>query len=259
MCTYGRFLCVERALNCFLSQTYPEKELIIFNTDIEQPYVDHGCVLGSLGVLIVNNGTDMETGQPYKNVGAIRRDALRFAGGTHVVTWDDDDIFLPHFMRQAVDRMAETRLPAFKPQKSFFYSGNHLRLVSNTLEASVVASIDKVREYGYHLETGKEGLAWYTKLRDNREMDEHDNHFIPSYCFNWNDGGEMLAPHKQSGDIDNPENFENHKRASTDRVGGRRLSIWNEEKMGGVYRPYLDFIEEHAADFPPGLADRYGL
>jgi len=37
MCTYGRFSCVERAMNCFLQQTYPNKELIIFNTDADSP------------------------------------------------------------------------------------------------------------------------------------------------------------------------------------------------------------------------------
>ena len=35
MCTYRRFKCVERAMNCFISQTYPNKELIIFNTDTD--------------------------------------------------------------------------------------------------------------------------------------------------------------------------------------------------------------------------------
>jgi hypothetical protein len=76
-----------------------------------------------------------------------------FATGDYVVTWDDDDIFLPHFMQQAMDRMNETKLPSFKPAMSFFYSGGNLRLVANTLEASVVASAQKVREYGYLLES----------------------------------------------------------------------------------------------------------
>ena len=41
MCTYGRFSCVERAMNCFLQQTHQNKELIIFNTDVESPYFDN--------------------------------------------------------------------------------------------------------------------------------------------------------------------------------------------------------------------------
>jgi glycosyltransferase involved in cell wall biosynthesis len=239
-CTYGRFKCVERVMNCFLAQDYSNKELIIYNTDTDSPY-DVGQSIHS--ITIVNRSIDSVTNEPYTNVGAIRRDALMFATGDYVVTWDDDDIFLPHFMSQAINRMAETGLPSFKPEKSFFYSGDNLRLVMNTLEASVVASIDLVRKYGYLLETGKEGLAWYTKMRDNKELDEHDTNYIPSYCFNWNDGQEMNAPHKQSGDIDNPNNFNNHKEASKDVVDGRKLQVYSQEQLNEVFKPYFDFIQ----------------
>jgi glycosyltransferase involved in cell wall biosynthesis len=238
-CTYGRFKCVERAMNCFLAQDYPNKELIIYNTDTDSPY---DVSQSTHSITIVNRSIDSITNEPYTNVGAIRRDALMFATGDYVVTFDDDDIFLPHFMSQAINRMAETGLPSFKPEKSFFYSGGNLRLVMNTLEASVVASIDLVRKYGYLLETGKEGLSWYTQMRDNKELDEHDTNYIPSYCFNWNDGQEMNAPHKQSGDIDNPNNFKNHKEASKDTVDGRKLQVYSEEQLNEVFKPYFDFI-----------------
>ena len=264
MCTYGRFNCVERAMNCFLAQTYPNKELIIYNTDIESSYQNELFYVAleisdieKYNIKIINNNIDKLTNQEYTNVGAIRRDALMFADGDYVVTWDDDDIFLPHFMQQAIDRMNETKLPSFKPAMSFFYSGNNLRLVQNTLEASIVASINKVREYGYLLETGKEGLAWYTKMRDNKELDEHDNIFVPSYCFNWNDGDIMEAPHKQSGDIDNPENFNNHKAQSLDRVNDRSLSIYSEEKLRETYKPYYNYIRANVEDFPLDLVSKY--
>lgn len=257
MCTYGRFSCVERAMNCFLQQTYPNKELIIFNTDIDSPYQDNRCELLPHGILIINCNKDSITKEPYTNVGAIRRDALMFATGDYVVTWDDDDVFLPHFMEQAVDRMNETGLPFFKPEQSFFYSGNNLRLVMNTLEASVVGDRLKVREYGYLLETGKEGLGWYTKARDNKELNEHDKHYIPSYCFNWNDGQEMKAPHKQSGDIDNPNNFENHKNQSLDKVDGRALSIWDCEKINEMYKPYRDYLHINKEKLDSELFKKY--
>jgi len=259
MCTYGRFTCVERAMNCFLQQTYPNKRLVIYNTDTESRYIKSDFFTEKR-ILVWDSNQDLVTGLHYTNVGAIRRDALNLVGdylGGYVVTWDDDDLWMPWFMEQAVDRMQETGLPSFKPEMSFFYSGNNLRLVRNTLEASIVASIEKVREYGYLLETGKEGLGWYTKMRDNRELDEHDKNYLPSYCFNWNDGYEMNAPHKQSGDIDNPNNFNNHKEASRDAVNGRELSIYTEEKMRETYKPYFDFIREHEADFPSHLVEKY--
>ena len=262
MCTYGRFKCVERAMNCFLAQDYPNKELIIYNTDTSSPYILNTNIKPNVGqssfaITIVNCQNDSITQKPYTNVGAIRRDALMFATGDYVVTWDDDDIFLPHFMSQSINRMAETGLPSFKPEKSFFYSGDNLRLVMNTLEASVVASMDLVRKYGYLLETGKEGLAWYTKMRDNKQLDEHDTYYIPSYCFNWNDGDIMEAPHKQSGDIDNPENFNNHKAQSLDRVNDRSLSIYSEEKLRETYKPYYNYIRANVEDFPLDLVSKY--
>jgi glycosyltransferase involved in cell wall biosynthesis len=256
-CTYGRFECVQRVINCFIAQDYPNKELIVYNTDEENPYVDYDCRLLPYNIVIINRGIDFITKEPYTNVGAIRRDALQFAEGDYVVTWDDDDIFLPHFMRQGIDRIKETGLPSFKPQMSFFYSGDYLRLVRNTLEASVIVDINKVREYGYLLHSGKEGLGWYTKLRDNKELNENDNYYIPSYCFNWNDGRQMKAPHKQSGDIDNPKNFENHKIHSQDKVNGRKIEIFDEERIAEVYKPYFTFISNHIDDFPAELVEKY--
>jgi hypothetical protein len=36
--TYRRFTCVQRVLTQYYAQSYPNKELIIFNTDEEYPY-----------------------------------------------------------------------------------------------------------------------------------------------------------------------------------------------------------------------------
>lgn len=258
MCTFRRFKCVERAMNCFLQQTHENKELIIYNTDVEFPYITNQEDLLQRNIKIINQNIDQETGQPYTNVGAIRRDALKFATGDYVVTWDDDDIWLEFFMQQAIDRMAETGLPSFKPEKSFFYSGNHLRLVKNTLEASVVASVEKVREYGYFLDTGREGLSWYTKMRDNKELNEHDSYCIPAYCFNWQDGQEMNAPHKQSGDINNPDNFKNHIKQSCDKVDFRELKIYSRETMkDAVLSEYYTWLFDNESMFDEKLVEKY--
>lgn len=257
MCTYRRFSCVERSINCFLKQTYPNKELIIYNTDVYDKYLDNNCKLAPHSILIINNDKDFHTKEQYTNVGAIRRDALTFAGGDYVVTWDDDDIYMPWFMQQAMDRLHETRKPSFKPAYSWFNQGNLLQLVRNTMEASVVAEISKIREYGYLLETGKEGLSWYVTMRNKRELDELDTYCIPAYCFNWGDGIEMKAIHKQSGDINNPQNFENHKIASIDGVSGREIRIYTDEEMGQIYAPYLEYLIENQNNMHKNLLLKY--
>lgn len=257
MCTYRRFKCVERAMNCFLAQDYPNKELIIYNTDVENPIDHYGAFYVSSDIVVVNSNTDSVTNEAYTNVGAIRRDALTWATGDYVITWDDDDIFLPHFMRQGIDKIHATGLPSFKPAESFFYSGDNLRLVRNTMEASVIADIKKVREYGYLLETGSEGLGWYTKMRDNKELNENDTDCIPSYCFNWNDGDAMDAPHKQSGDIDNPNNFENHKKASNDIAPHKLLEVYTEQQMREIYADYYLYLDENQRNFDADLLLKY--
>lgn len=255
-CTYGRFSFVERVINYFLAQTYPNKEMVLYNTH-EDPYTDAECKLLPRGILIINNSIDFITKKPYNNVGAIRRDALTFADGDYVITFDDDDAFLPYFMQQAIDRMETTGKPFFKPDKSFFYSGDNLRLVKNTMEASVVGSAEKVREYGYLLDTGREGLGWYTKARDNGELDENDEYCIPSYCFDWQTNPNGGYVHRQSGDIDNPNNFENHKSHTTDFVAGREIRIWSREELIESYMPYNEYLTNYKILFPVELFERY--
>jgi len=258
MCTYGRFSFVERQMNCFLNQTYPNKELIIFNTDIDSPYTHETREeLVKKNVLIINNNTDYITSKPYTNVGAIRRDALTHAKGDYYICFDDDDVHLPWFMEQGIDRIIETGKPFFKPERSFFYSGGNLRLTKNTLEASVLCDMAKTREYGFLLETGKEGLGWYTKARDNKELDENDSYYIPAYCFDWNSNPTNSYQHRQSGDIDNPSNFDNHKANCVDRVENRKLNIYDDKKIREIYQPYFDYLETNIADFPSELYKRY--
>jgi hypothetical protein len=248
----------------FLAQDYGgEAELIIFNTDEEFPYKDQAKVflrselsLSNLSVKIVNNGIDYETKLPYTNVGAIRRDALTHATGDYYICWDDDDVFLDWFMRQSIQRMKETGLPSFKPAKSMFHCNNEIHLVRNTLEASICSDIKLIRKYGFGLVTALEGLSWYTAMRDNKELDENDSKYIPHYCFNWNDGAALNAGHKQSGDPDNPNNFDNHKKASTDYVNNN-LRIYSKEEMDVIYKPYLDFLNENRSKFDEKLFEKY--
>ena len=237
--TYGRFTCVERIVAQYHAQTYPHKELVIFNTDEEHPY--------SLGfddpsIIIVNNGKNYETGEPYQNRGQICRDAVTHATGDYFMLADDDDIYLPWHLEQAVDGIKENGRDAWKPEMSFFATQQNLTLVMNTLEASVIVKMNRIREIGFRSDiTGYEGLSWYTKLRDERQLDEHNKDYIPSYCFNWSDPAE-IAGHKQSGSIGSPNNFENHKNASTD-YAKRPLEKLSEEEIDKVYEKYYDWFK----------------
>ena len=254
VCTsYRRFTCVERIVAQFHAQTYPNKELIIFNTDEEYPY--------SLGfedssIIIVNNGINYQTGTPYENRGQICRDAVTHATGDYFMLADDDDIYLPWHMQQAVDGIESNGKDAWKPEQSFFATPNKVQMCMNTLEASVIVKMERIREIGFRSDiTGYEGLSWYTQLRDEKHLDEHNKYYVPSYCFNWSDPHE-IAGHKQSGAIGSPNNFENHKEASKD-YAKRPLEKLHEEKLRETYKPYYHFLRQHVEDFPLELVSKY--
>lgn len=251
--TYRRFYCVRRIVAQYNAQTYKNKELIIFNTDEEYPY-ELGYEDSS--IKIINNNIDYITGKPYTNRGDICRDAVTHATGDYFMLADDDDIYLPWHLEQAVNGIEELGKDAWKPEKSFYAATNKLELSMNTLEASVIVKMNRIREIGFRNDlTGYEGLSWYTKLRDEYQLDEHNKKFLSSYCFNWSDPNDV-AGHKQSGDIDNVNNFENHKNASYDYAKSLLLPISGEE-LQDVYKKYFDFIRNNESAFDSYSYEKY--
>jgi hypothetical protein len=207
-------------------------------------------------ITIVNNATDYLTGEPYKNRGQICRDAVTHATGDYFMLADDDDVYLPWHIQQAVEGIEELGTDAWKPEYSFFAAPGKVELVMNTMEAAVIVKMDRIREIGFRSDlTGYEGLSWYTQLRDEKHLDEHNKNYLPSYCFNWSDPGEV-AGHKQSGDINNPDNFENHKNASGDYCTGFLTTLTNAE-LQLFYKPYYEFIVNNPDQINQEYKERY--
>jgi hypothetical protein len=73
------------------------------------------------------------------------------------------------------------------------------------------------------------------------QLKEIHDKYIPSYCFNWSDPAEV-AGHKQSGDINNPDNFENHKQSSGDYCTGPLFPL-DKTELDIVYQKYYDFLK----------------
>ncbi len=250
--TYRRFTCVERIVAQYHAQSYPNKELIIFNTDEEYPY--------SLGfeddsIIIVNNNMNYQNGFDYENRGQICRDAVTHTTGDYFMLADDDDIYLPWHMQQAVEGIEEIQTDAWKPEQSFFAGHDGVHMVMNTLEASVIVKMERIKEIGFRSDlTGYEGLSWYTKLRDEKQLNEHNKNYVPSYCFNWSDPHEV-AGHKQSGDINNPDNFKNHKLASRDYA--ERPLLKDVVNLDEVYKKYYDYLRDTKSQFNQEYYKRY--
>jgi hypothetical protein len=62
-----------------------------------------------------------------------------------------------------------------------------------------------------------------------------------------------MSGHKQSGDINNPNNFENHKLASTDYVSGP-LTL---KDLNPDYDKYYEFLKNNLSNFNQDYYDRY--
>jgi hypothetical protein len=249
--TFRRFTCVERIIAQYHAQTYPSKELIIFNTDVEHP-----MTLGFEDdtIILVNNNIDYETNLPYQNRGQICRDAVKHATGDYFMLADDDDIYLPWHLQQAVDGIEENGKDAWKPEASFFATRNEIRIAKNTLEASVIVKMNRIREIGFREDkTGYEGLSWYNVLKDEGNLDERNKQYVPSYCFNWGDPPE-LAGHKQSGDINNPNNFENHKEKSNDYA---KRPLQRNFDVSATYEPYYKILRNFAPLFSQNHFEKY--
>jgi glycosyltransferase involved in cell wall biosynthesis len=253
--TFRRYRCVERIIEQYLQQDYRNSELIIFNTDEQNPFSLDSSLEHS-NIVVVNNGIDYETGLAYTNRGSICRDAVTHATGDYFMLADDDDIYLPWHFRQAVEGITSNGKDSWKPEESFFATHHKLEMVRNTMEASVIVKMARIKEIGFRTDlTGYEGLSWYTKLRDEGQLNEHTKEYIPSYCFNWSDPSE-LAGHKQSGDIDNPENFNNHKLGSND-ISNKPLNRCGLQIITECYSKYYNYLRSHAERFDPVLWDKY--
>lgn len=216
MPTYRRFTCVERSIACFLSQqTELETELIICNTDVDNPLEldDTFSLEDKNKIKIYNSNIDLETSNQYNSTGAIRRDGVSRSTGNLYITWDDDDIFLPWNIQQCYNGLIRTQARAWKPHKSIMWWREHPTLEHNFLEATIMMYIE---EAIFTQNSGLENLNWYNRLEQNKTL-VSDTYSIPAYCYYWKDPKE-IGGHKQGNaeDIEKPNNFQIHMENSKD-------------------------------------------
>ena len=259
MTTYRRFSCVERSIAMFLAQDYHNKELIIYNTDVEHPLsLDASFKSHQHLIKIINNNIDMETKKPYTGVGAIRRDARLFADGEYFITWDDDDVFFPWNITQCVHGINKKRKLAWKPLHSMMKMVNAAPVIKyNYFEASVIADMEAVAHHGYNLDkTGGEHMKWFKAIKERGEMME-DADAVPGYCFYWSDPPDV-AGHKQSNlaEYNRADNFARHKLMTTDHAK-RAFKLTNFMKdYPHMWSEFQDVFSELQRS-KPELFDRY--
>ncbi len=103
MLTYNRLNLIEDSINCFLSQIYDNKELVIVNSGGTAYFTQVQAIINTFNV---NNIKHIYVNKDDKKIGDLRNIAIQNASGDYLCTWDDDDIFSrqrlkaqAHFMR----------------------------------------------------------------------------------------------------------------------------------------------------------------
>jgi glycosyltransferase involved in cell wall biosynthesis len=105
---------IEEAIESFLRQTYPNKELIVFNDCPGQE-----LVCDAPGVRVVN------VSERFPTLGNKLNAAINLARGELLAPWEDDDISLPWRLSLSVERLGDADY--FNPQRYWYWDGDRLR------------------------------------------------------------------------------------------------------------------------------------
>jgi hypothetical protein len=101
------------------------------------------------------------------------------------------------------------------------------------MEAAVLVDIEELKKYGFDHESGSEHTPWRHGLRDNGELVENiDVTPYESYAYVW---GAEASPHKTSGHLGQPNNFEVHKEKSTDFGEGQKLTFVSPKQVERLF------------------------
>jgi len=110
--TYKRTHLLEEMIESFLRQDYVgKKQLIILNDDVDQVLIfEHP------EVRIINHSNRFNT------IGEKRNAAVQLCDYDLIMPWDDDDIYLPHKISHAVEKLLFYKVGYYNFNQAFLYS-----------------------------------------------------------------------------------------------------------------------------------------
>jgi len=222
-CFFGRHEKVERILRYFLDQDYThEVTLLLYNNARYSQLLDKIQLPDNKHIILINNWKDLKTGEEYKNVGVIFRDALTFVPeNTEIISFmDSDDIFLPNHISEGVSNYLlakSNNYLAYKPYYSYFlYGNNKIELAHNNMEPSIFVSYDYVKYMGFFPVAASYHQKWLNPLQIEYRLYE-PKEGKPTFIYDWSEGHNT---HKISGLGDFEDNFRQHRTFETDHGDG---------------------------------------
>lgn len=214
--TKDRHRQLERLVRFSLNQTSPNFVHLIFNNSLSSLRLNSH--LPEDKYLLINSPASLKTHKPYKTLGEIYMDAIRFIplDCDAVNFMDDDDIFLPNHVEEGIKGLELSGKKAYKPQKSWYRTKDDMLLVQNVMEPSIFVKTDHIKQYGFGDETSAQHLKWVNPLLIEKEMFADPNG-EPTYVCDWS---QEISTFKTSGNPNNPNNFHNYTKWSTDKGDG---------------------------------------
>ncbi len=236
-CTYGRHTCLERLVRTFIDQDYKgEHTLLIYNNSPVEQNLDRINLPENKKILLINNSKDFSTGESYSSTGAVFRDAITFIPEDHEITaiTDDDDIYLPEHITEGVKGINKAKKlgkKVYKPYYSYFKTSSGISLAHNNMEPSSFILSDYLKDKGFKPSAVDYHDGWLQDAKDNQLLYVEPTG-KPTFIYDWS---EELKVHKISGDLHNPENFNNHLKYSADH-GDRLITPWDSYKIKKYYK-----------------------
>jgi hypothetical protein len=236
--TRGRNFYLSRSLAFFLDQDYPNKRLLIYSDGEISQTLDSSIDLNM--VTLINNSINSRTGLPYKTLGSIYNDMIKYVlKDTDAINiYDDDDLRMPYFLSEGIKgykrALAQGKL-AYKPKTSLMRSTDKISYTENVLESSIFINKDHLIKHGFiDGKTTGAHFGWLTPLeRDNKILVDNLNH--PNYVYGW---GEEVPNHHISGD----DNIDKHRNFSIDYPIDGIIRRLPKEKTEYYYKEIENFL-----------------
>lgn len=206
--TYGRTAQLTECIASFLSQTYEDKEMVVFNTLANQDIVfEHPQVR------IVNCKVRAN------NLGDARNEAVRCSTGGLLVVLDDDDVALPHHLSNFADHIKPDLHWYWQPKQYYMLQGRIQKVTSGTMNvvACTREAFDKIG--GYQPMNSGEDRQFVGRLTTEFSgLKIPADGFKPSFIYAWGQGSVYHVSGEGSDRKGKPTAWERSEKNVMDRV-----------------------------------------
>jgi glycosyltransferase involved in cell wall biosynthesis len=168
--TIGKVKLLEESIQSFHLQTYPNKELIIFNN-----FPDVDLVYNHSQVKVVN----------YKehiySIGQCRNVGISYAQGEYIATWDDDDICLKDRLSFAYKNITESGSIGHV-SNALYSEANKIVKWMNLFMSSSIIHREFLKNVPFQVADNDDRLMFEELTKSKVYI---DNKNIPQYIYRW--------------------------------------------------------------------------